>query len=87
MSNKFRENLRNELNYQGITVKELSLSPSRDAQEIIRWVGNLNQEECKAVLKLIQSFKNNKEEPIYFQTIFIFLECIAQSDKYRFIKF
>ena len=110
MGNKFRENLRNELNYQGITVKELSAKtgipiatldcylgaratvpsadaavkiakflkvsveylvigedknlailpgkPSREAQEIIRWVGSLNQEQCKAVLKLIQSFKN-----------------------------
>jgi len=110
MGNKFRENLRNELNYQGVTVKELSTrtgipiasldcylgaratipsadaavkiakslkvsveylvigenknltilpgKPSREAQEIIRWVGNLNQEQCKAIIKLIQSFKN-----------------------------
>jgi transcriptional regulator with XRE-family HTH domain len=110
MGSKFRENLRNELNYQGVTVKELSArtgipiasldcylgvratvpsadaavkiakslkvsveylvmgenknltllsdKPSREAQEIIRWVGSLNQEQCKAVLKLIQSFKN-----------------------------
>jgi len=106
----FRENLRNELDFQDIKVKELSdrcgipkatlecylrtqsTEPSvenaikiarelkvpveylvngeetahkfkksnfsREAQEIIRWVGNLNQEQCKAVLKLIQSFKN-----------------------------
>jgi len=112
MSNKFRENLRNELNYQGVTVKELSAKtgipiatldcylgakatvpsadaavkiaqslkvsveylfigedknlailpgkPSRDAQEIIRWIGSLNKEQCKAVLKLIQSFKNKQ---------------------------
>ena len=106
----FRENLRNELDFQDIKVKELSdrcgipkatlecylrtqsTEPSvenaikiarelkvpveylvngeeaaykfkkpnfcREAQEIIRWVGSLNQEQCKAVLKLIQSFKN-----------------------------
>jgi len=109
MSN-FRENLRNELDFQDIKVKELSdrcgipkatlecylrtqsTEPSaenaikiarelnvpveylvngeetaykfkksnfsHEAQEIIRWVGSLNQEQCKAVLKLIQSFKN-----------------------------
>jgi len=106
----FRENLRNELDFQDIKVKELSdrcgipkatlecylrtqsTEPSvenaikiarelkvpveylvngdetaykfkksnfsREAQEIIRWVGSLNQEQCKAVLKMIQSFKN-----------------------------
>jgi transcriptional regulator with XRE-family HTH domain len=110
MSNNFRENLRNELNYQGITVKELSSRtgipiasldcylgtrttiPSvenavkiarelkvsveylvigedtalvykkpnycREAQEIVRWIGTLNQEQCKAILKLMQIFKN-----------------------------
>ncbi|MDR2941774.1 MAG: helix-turn-helix domain-containing protein [Treponema sp.] len=109
MNNNFRENLRNELNYQGITVKELSAKtgipiasldcylgsrstvpsaenalkiaqflkvsveylvigenkntiklpgkPSREAQEIIRWIGSLNQEQCKLLLKLIQTFK------------------------------
>jgi transcriptional regulator with XRE-family HTH domain len=109
MSN-FRENLRNELDFQDIKVKELSdrcgipkatlecylrtqstepsvenaikiahelkvpveylvngeeaaykfkkTNFSREAQDIVRWVGSLNQEQCKAVLKLIQSFKN-----------------------------
>jgi len=105
----FRENLRNELDFQDIKVKELSdrcgipkatlecylrtqsTEPSvenavkiarelkvsveylvigedtaseykksnfsREAQEIIRWVGNLNNEQCRAILKLVQSFK------------------------------
>jgi transcriptional regulator with XRE-family HTH domain len=109
MDYNFRENLRNELNYQGVTVKELSTRTgipiasldcylgtratvpsvenavkiarelkvsveylvigedtaseykksnfSREAQEIIRWVGNLNNEQCRAILKLVQSFK------------------------------
>ena len=109
MGYNFRENLRNELNYQGVTVKELSTRTgipiasldcylgtratvpsvenavkiarelkvpveylvigedtaseykksnfSREAQEIIRWVGNLNNEQCRAILKLVQSFK------------------------------
>jgi len=108
MSN-FRENLRNELDFQDIKVKELSdkcgipkatlecylrtqstepsvenavkiarelkvsveylvtgedialgskkLNLSREAQEIIRLVGTLNQEQCKAILKLAQTFK------------------------------
>jgi transcriptional regulator with XRE-family HTH domain len=105
----FKENLRNELSYQGVTVKELSAQTgiprasldcylgsratvpstenalkiaqflkvsieylaigenkntfklpgktSREAREIIRWVGNLNQEQCKAILKLMYTFK------------------------------
>jgi transcriptional regulator with XRE-family HTH domain len=109
MGNNFRENLRNELNYQGITVKELSAKTgipiasldcylgaratvpsvenalkiakflkvsveylvlgedkntiklpgksSREAQEIVRWVGSLNQEQCKAIIKLMDTFK------------------------------
>ena len=109
MINNFRENLRNELNYQGITVKELSSRTgipiasldcylgtratvpsvenavkiarelkvsveylvigedaalgyrksnfSREVQEIIRLAGTLNQEQCKAILKLVQTFK------------------------------
>jgi len=109
MGNNFKENLRNELNYQGITVKELSSRTgisiasldcylgtratvpsvenavkiarelkvsveylvigedaaigskksnlSREAQEIIRLIGTLNQEQCKAILKLAQTFK------------------------------
>jgi len=106
MGFNFKENLRNELDYQEITVKELSAktgipiasldcylgaratvpsvenaikiakilkvsveylvtgeeknklpgTPSREAQEVIRWVGSLNQEQCKAILKLMQSF-------------------------------
>jgi transcriptional regulator with XRE-family HTH domain len=106
----FRENLRNELDFQDIKVKELSdkcgipkatlecylrtqstepsaenalkiakflkvsveylvLSedkninilpgkPIREAQEITRWIGSLNQEQCKAIIKLIQTFNN-----------------------------
>jgi transcriptional regulator with XRE-family HTH domain len=109
MTYNFRENLRNELNYQGVTVKELSSRTgipiasldcylgtratvpsvenavkiarelkvsveylvtgedtalgskksnlSREAQEIIRLVGTLSQEQCKAILKLAQTFK------------------------------
>jgi transcriptional regulator with XRE-family HTH domain len=109
MDYNFRENLRNELNYQGVTVKELSTRTgipiasldcylgtratvpsvenavkiarelkvsveylvigedtaseykkskfSREAQEITRWVGSLNNEQCRAILKLVQSFK------------------------------
>jgi hypothetical protein len=30
---------------------------SREAQEIIRWVGSLNNEQCRAIIKLMQSFK------------------------------
>jgi transcriptional regulator with XRE-family HTH domain len=107
MSNNFRENLRNELNYQGVTVKELSarteipistldcylgtratvpsidaalkiaqalqvsidylitgetnteksqLKLSKEAQEIIYWVKNLNTEQCKAIIKLLKQF-------------------------------
>ena len=110
MGYNFRENLRNELNYQGITVKELSsrtgipiasldcylgtratvpsvenavkiarelkvsveylvigedaaleykkTNYSREAQEIIRLLGILNQDQCKAILKLMQTFMN-----------------------------
>jgi transcriptional regulator with XRE-family HTH domain len=110
MGYNFKENLRNELNYQGITVKELSARTdipiasldcylgsratvpsvenavkiarelkvsveylvigedaasgykksnfSREAQEIIRWIGDLNQEQCRAILKLVQTFKD-----------------------------
>jgi transcriptional regulator with XRE-family HTH domain len=106
---RFRENLRNELDFQDIKVKELSdkcgipkatlecylrtqsTEPSvenavkiarelkvsveylvigedtaseykkskfsREAQEITRWVGSLNNEQCRAILKLVQSFK------------------------------
>jgi len=109
MNHNFKENLRNELDYQGITVKELSVrtgipiptldcylgtratmpsvkaavkiaqslqvsveylvigdaarsgksfdKPGREAREIIRWVEDLNSEQCKAVLKLIKAFK------------------------------
>ena len=108
MSQSFRENLRSELNFQGITVKELSARtgipiatldcyigtratiPSveaafkiaralrvsieylvigeeiskknpqkktcRESQDIIRWVENLNSEQCKAILKIITTF-------------------------------
>jgi transcriptional regulator with XRE-family HTH domain len=109
MGRNFRENLRIELDYQGVTVKELSArtgipiasldcylgaratvpsvdaavkvaqalkvsveylvlgenkntgkmpkKPSRETQEIIRWAGNLDHEQCCAILKLIHSFK------------------------------
>ena len=109
MNCNFRENLRNELNYQGITVKELSArtgipigtldcylgtratvpsvdtavkiarslqvsveylvigeninneilqgKPSREVQDIIRWITSLNSEQCRAILKLIKTFK------------------------------
>jgi transcriptional regulator with XRE-family HTH domain len=105
----FRENLRNELDFKDIKVKELSdkcgipkatlecylrtqstkpsvenavkiarelkvsveylvigedaalgykkSNLSREAQEIIRWAGDLNQEQCRAILKLVQTFK------------------------------
>ncbi|MDR0286988.1 MAG: helix-turn-helix domain-containing protein [Clostridiales bacterium] len=111
MSN-FRENLRNELDFQDIKVKELSEKcgipkatlecylraqstepsaenavkiaralkvsveylvmgenkntgkprnkPSREAQEIIRWVGNLSHEQCRAVLKVVRAFEYQK---------------------------
>jgi len=37
---------------------EMLLSrPSREAQDIIRWIKNLNPEQCKAILKLIKSFR------------------------------
>jgi len=107
---KFRENLRNELDFQDIKVKELSdkcgipkatlecylrtqstepsvenavkiarelkvsveylvigedaalgykkSNYSREAQEIIRLLGILNQDQCKAILKLMQTFMN-----------------------------
>jgi len=110
MSHNFKENLRNELDYQGITVKELSIrtgipiptldcylgtratipsveaavkiaqslqvsveylvmgdtagtgkplgKPGREAREIIRWIENLNPEQCKAILKLVRVFKD-----------------------------
>ncbi len=109
MGYNFRENLRNELNYQGVIVKELSSRTgipiasldcylgtratvpsvenavkiarelkvsveylvtgedtalglkksnySREAQELIRLIGTLNQDQCKAILKLTQTFK------------------------------
>jgi transcriptional regulator with XRE-family HTH domain len=109
MGYNFRENLRTELDYQGVTVKELSVrtgipiasldcylgsrstvpsvenavriaqslkvsveylvigenrntnklpeKQSREAQEIIRWVGSLNLEQCKAILKFMQTFR------------------------------
>jgi len=105
----FRENLRIELSYQGITIKELSArtgipiatlgcylgtratvpsvdaavkiaqalqvsveqlvigenvnekmlsgKTSQEAQDIIRWIKSLNSEQCKAILKLIRTFK------------------------------
>jgi len=105
---KFRENLRNELDFQDIKVKELSdkcgipkatlecylrtqatepsvenavkiarelkvsveylvigedaalgykkSNYSREAQELIRLIGTLNQDQCKAILKLTQTF-------------------------------
>jgi len=105
----FRENLRNELSYQDMTVKELSArtgipiptldcyigaratipsvdaavkiaqalqvsveelvigenastklllnKPSREAQEIIRWIESFSSEQCRAILKLIKTFK------------------------------
>ena len=108
--NRFRENLRSELNYQGITVKELSartsipiatidcylgaratipsvdaafriaqalrvsveylvignkadIAPvqkkiSREARDIIRWVENLNIEQCRAILNIISTLIN-----------------------------
>ncbi|MDR0495890.1 MAG: helix-turn-helix domain-containing protein [Treponema sp.] len=108
MNSNFRENLRIELDYQGVTVKELSMrtgipiasldcylgtratmpsvdaavkiakalqvsveylvtgeikitektlnKPSRETQEIIRWIGNLNPEQCRAILNLVKSF-------------------------------
>ena len=109
MNFSFKENLRNELTYQGITVKELSARTgipiatldcylgtratvpsvetavkiaralhvsvenlvigentateivektlSREAQDLIHWVKDLNAEQCKAILKLIKVFK------------------------------
>ncbi len=109
MGSSFRENLRNELNFQGVIVKELSAQtkipvatldcylrkqatePSaenavkiaqalrvtveflvtgeqiaynkprkslcREAREIIRWVEDLNSEQCNAVLKLVKAFR------------------------------
>lgn len=109
MGGSFRENLRIELDYQDITVKELSgrtgipiatldcylgtraTEPSaenavkiaqalrvtveflvtgeqiaynkprkslyREAREIIRWVEDLNSEQCKAVLRLVKAFR------------------------------
>ena len=114
MSSNFRENLRNELDFQGIIVKELStrtkipvgtldcylrtqsvepsaenavkiaralqvsveylvtgrnmsrkktnISLSQEARELIRWIENksLNSEQCKAVLKLIKTFRGQR---------------------------
>ena len=109
MGCNFRENLRIELSYQDITIKELSArtgipiatldcyigtratvpsvdaavkiaqalqvsveqlvigenanvkmlpdKPSREAQDIIRWIKGLNSEQCKAILKLVRAFK------------------------------
>jgi transcriptional regulator with XRE-family HTH domain len=108
MSSNFRENLRNELDLQGIIVKELSAKTkipvstldcylrtqatepsaenavkiarelrvsveylvigeeaahgykksnlSREAKEIIHWIECLNSEQCKVILRLIQTF-------------------------------
>jgi transcriptional regulator with XRE-family HTH domain len=108
----FRENLRNELDFQDMKVKELSdkcgipkatlecylrtqstepsaenavkiakalkvsaeylvlgensntgklrNKPSREAQEIIRWAGDLNHEQCRAILNLLRSFEYRK---------------------------
>jgi len=103
----FRENLRIELSYQDITIKELSArtgipiatldcylgaratvpsvdaavkiaqalqvsveqlvigenvnaftsKPSREAQDIIRWIESRSPEQCKAILKLIKTFR------------------------------
>ena len=112
MGCNFRVNLRNELNYQGITIKELSsrtgipvvsldcylgaretipsvdtavkiaralqvsveylvigenadeemllTKPSQEAQDIIRWIKSLNIEQCKVILKMIKTFKQQK---------------------------
>ena len=109
MGGNFRENLRSELSYQGMTIKELGVrtgipiatlgcylgiratvpsvdaavkiaqalqvsveylvigenartqtlpvKPDREVQEITRWVNSLNSEQCKAVHKLIKTFK------------------------------
>jgi len=112
MYHNFKDNLRNELDYQGITVKELSVrtgipiptldcylgtratmpsaeaavkiarslqvsveylvigdtaregkpfnKSNREALEIIRWIENLNPEQCRAVLKLVKVFKGQR---------------------------
>jgi len=109
MSSNFRENLRKELDFQGMIVKELSMRtkipvstidcylrtqttepsaenavkiaqalqvsveylvegkntgydykkaiPSREVLEIIRWIESLNSEQCKAILRLVKTFK------------------------------
>ena len=109
MDCNFRENLRNELNYQDITIKELSVrtgipissldcylgaretvpsvdtavkiaqalqvsveylvigenadaetilnKPSQEAQDIIRWIKGLNTDQCRAIQKLIKTFR------------------------------
>ena len=109
MGSTFRENLRNELDFQGIIVKELSTktnipvgtldcylrtqavepsaenavkiaralqvpveylvsggntgrnkpqsSLSQEARDLIRWIESLNSEQCKAVLRLVKTFK------------------------------
>jgi len=108
MRNNFKENLRSELNYQGLTVKELNARTgipvatldcylgtratipsveaavklakalqvsveylvigektnnkktkklSREAMELIRLIETLDQEKCKAILKLVNAFK------------------------------
>ena len=109
MGSNFRENLRNELDFQGLIVKELSaktdipvgtldcylrtqaVEPSaenavkianalqvsveylitgknvsrgnprinlmQEARELIRWIEGLNPEQCKAVFKLIKTFR------------------------------
>jgi transcriptional regulator with XRE-family HTH domain len=112
MGNNFRENLRSELNYQGVTVKELSTRTcisiatldcylgaratvpsvdaafkiaqalqvsmeylvigdktdktpiqkriSHEARDIIRWVENLNLEQCRAIHNIISVLTNKK---------------------------
>ena len=113
MGCNFGKNLRNELDYQGVTVKELSAKTGipiasldcylgtratvpavdtavkiartlqvsveylvngemastenslnktrREAQEIIRWIGSLNSEQCRAILNLVKNFNHQKK--------------------------
>jgi len=109
MKSNFRKNLRAELNYQGITVEELSSrtgipvatldcylgaratmpavdvalkiaqalqvsveylvsgekvkteelqnEPSRELEDIISWINGLEPEQCRAILKMLKTFK------------------------------
>jgi len=113
MSNNFRENLRNELNFQNVTIKELSArtgipiptldcylgaratvpsvdaaykiaqalrvsieylingentntanpakkKKSQEAQNVIKWIENLNSEQYKAINNMISIFDERK---------------------------